>query len=155
MTIVSYPKVVIRNLIQYFKSDLHIRRLVPSIFNYICYVTKDYKLGDSPQSSYIQSKRLEIEMTRSERKTDIHIKRELNAFIRDKFLSGDKDFVLNDHDSFLEKGLIDSTGVLELVDYIEETFAIKIDDEELIPDNLDSLDKITNFITRKIGYVSQ
>jgi acyl carrier protein len=94
-------------------------------------------------------------MTRSERKTDIHIKRELNAFIRDKFLSGDKDFVLNDHDSFLEKGLIDSTGVLELVDYIEETFRIKIDDEELIPDNLDSLDKLTNFITRKIGYASK
>jgi len=94
-------------------------------------------------------------MTRSERKTDIDIKRKLNAFIRDKFLKGDKDVVLNDHDSFLEKGVIDSTGVLELVDYIEETFGIKIDDEELIPDNLDSLDKLTNFTTEKIGYVSK
>lgn len=94
-------------------------------------------------------------MTQSEGKTDINIKRKLNAFIRNEFLSGDKDFVLNDHDSFLEKGVIDSTGVLELVDYIEETFGIKIDDEELIPDNLDSLDKLTNFITEKIGYVSK
>lgn len=94
-------------------------------------------------------------MARSERETDIHIKRKLSAFIRDKFLSGDKDFVLNDHDSFLEKGIIDSTGVLELVDYIEGTFGIKIDDEELIPDNLDSLDKLINFIVRKTGYASK
>lgn len=94
-------------------------------------------------------------MTRSERKTDIHIKRKINAFIRNKFLKGDKNVVLNDHDSFLEKGVIDSTGVLELVDYIEETFRIKIDDEELIPDNLDSLEKLTNFITEKIRYVSK
>ena len=94
-------------------------------------------------------------MTLSERKTDIDIKRKLNAFIRDQFLKGAKDVVLNDHDSFLEKGIIDSTGVLELVDYIEETFGIKIDDEELIPDNLDSLDKLKNFISKKVGYASK
>ena len=94
-------------------------------------------------------------MTRPERKTDIQIKPKLNAFIRDKFLKGDKNVVLNDHDSFLEKGIIDSTGVLELVDYIEEAFEIKIDDEELIPDNLDSLDKLKKFISKKVGYASK
>jgi acyl carrier protein len=94
-------------------------------------------------------------MTRDEKKKDIDIKRKLNAFIRDKFLLGNKDTTLNDNDSFLEKGIIDSTGVLELVNYIEETFGIKVEDEELIPDNLDSLDKLTNFITKKIGYASK
>ena len=96
-----------------------------------------------------------MKMTSAERKRDIDIKRKLNVFIRDKFLLGNKGVVLNDYDSFLEKGIIDSTGVLELVNYIEETFGIKIDDEELIPDNLDSLDKLTNFITKKIEYVSK
>lgn len=94
-------------------------------------------------------------MTRSEKKIDKDFKRKLNVFIRDKFLLGNKGVILNDYDSFLEKGIIDSTGVLELVNFIEETFDIKIDDEELIPDNLDSLDKLTNFITKKIGYVSK
>jgi acyl carrier protein len=102
----------------------------------------------------VGSEEFGIRMTQSERKTYIDIKRKLNAFIKDKFLKGDKSRVLKDDDSFLEKGIIDSTGVLELVDYIEETFAIKIDDEELIPDNLDSLNKLTNFITKKVGYAS-
>jgi len=60
----------------------------------------------------------------------------------------------NDDDSFLEKGIIDSTGVLELVGFIEETFNIKIEDEELIPENLDSLDKLNLYIKKKTGYVS-
>ncbi len=90
-------------------------------------------------------------ITRPESKPDIVIKQKMSNFIRNKFLS-DNDFILSDQDSFLEKGIIDSTGVLELVDYIEETFGIKIDDEELIPDNLDSLENLTNFVTRKVGH---
>ena len=86
--------------------------------------------------------------------TDADIKNKLKIFIRDKFLLGDGSKVPNDDDSFLEKGIIDSTGVLELVDFIEETFNIKIEDEELIPDNLDSLDKLTSYIKKKTGYVS-
>ena len=89
------------------------------------------------------------------RKTDINIKQKLKVFIRDKFLIGYKDDDLNDNDSFLEKGIIDSTGVLELVNYIEDTFSIKIEDEELIPDNLDSLNKLEIFIKKKISYVSK
>ena len=89
-------------------------------------------------------------MPQSERIIDIDIKRKLDVFIRDKFLLGNKDVVLNDYDSFLEKGFIDSTGILELVSYIEETFGINIEDEELIPDNLDSLDKLVNYISKKI-----
>ena len=56
---------------------------------------------------------------------------------------------LNDDDSFLEKGVIDSTGVLELVNFIEETFNINVEDEDLVPDDLDSLNKLTFYIRKK------
>ena len=71
-----------------------------------------------------------------------------------KFLLGDDSKLLNDDDSFLEKGIIDSTGVLELVSFIEDKFKIKVEDEELIQDNLDSLNKITFYIKKKTEYVS-
>jgi acyl carrier protein len=94
-------------------------------------------------------------MTLFIRKTDDNIKQRLKVFIREKFLIRYKDAALDENDSFLEKGIIDSTGVLELVNYIEDTFSIKIEDEELIPDNLDSLNKLEIFIKKKIGYVSK
>ncbi len=53
--------------------------------------------------------------------------------------------------SLLENGIIDSTGVLELVAYIEQNYNIKIDDEEIIPENLDSLINIENFIKNKMN----
>jgi len=96
-----------------------------------------------------------LDMTKSKRVTTADIERELSVFIRNKFLSGNKDITLDAQDSFLEKGLIDSTGVLELVSFIEETYGINIEDEELIPDNLDSLDKLGNFIARKLRHVGR
>jgi acyl carrier protein len=87
--------------------------------------------------------------------TDVNLKRKLKVFIRDNFLLRDDSKTLNENDSFLEKGIIDSTGVLELVSFIEETFHIKVEDEELVPDNLDSLNKLTNYIRKKKGYVSE
>ncbi len=56
---------------------------------------------------------------------------------------------LADGDSFLEKGVVDSTGVLELVNWIETTFGFDVDDTELIPDNLDSINRLVAFIERK------
>jgi acyl carrier protein len=58
---------------------------------------------------------------------------------------------LSDKDSLFDKGVLDSTSVLEMIGFIEETFAISIADEELIPENLDSIDKLTAFIQRKGG----
>jgi acyl carrier protein len=55
----------------------------------------------------------------------------------------------------MEKGLIDSTGVLELLEYIEEKFEISVEDEEVIPDNLDSLKSLAIFIERKLKYARQ
>jgi len=85
---------------------------------------------------------------------DVDIKQKLKVFITDKFLLGVSSKILTDDDSFLEKGIIDSTGVLELVSFIEEAFNIKVEDEELVPDNLDSLDKLTSYVEKKIEHVS-
>lgn len=77
------------------------------------------------------------------------IKAEVRTFIVDNFMMGMNPGELADKDSLLDKGIVDSTGVLELVGFIEETFEIQIDDEELIPENLDSVEKITAYINKK------
>lgn len=72
----------------------------------------------------------------------------VRKFVIDNYLFGEAD-KLKDEDSFMETGMIDSTGILELVRFLESTYEIKIADEELIPDNLDSINKIVSFIEAK------
>ena len=76
---------------------------------------------------------------------------ELRAFIIDNFLFGEESapFAFSDDDSFQERGIVDSTGVLELVCHIQEKYAIAINDDELVPENLDSLSQLARFIDRK------
>lgn len=74
----------------------------------------------------------------------------IRGFIFDNFLFDASDDALANDTSFLEQGIIDSTGVLELVEWLEETFGMKVDDTELVPDNLDSVNKLASFISRKI-----
>ena len=76
---------------------------------------------------------------------------EIRQFVTENFLFGRKDTSLGGDDSLLELGLIDSTGVLELVSFIESTFQIKIEDDELVPENLDSINRLTNFIDSKLA----
>ena len=73
----------------------------------------------------------------------------IRQFIFDNFLFDAVEEDLGNEDSFLEQGVIDSTGVLELVEWLEETFDFAVDDEELIPENLDSVNKLAAFITKK------
>ena len=79
----------------------------------------------------------------------VDIKEKVKTYIIENFLLGNVSDALTDDDSFLEKGIIDSTGILELVSFVQETFNIKIDDMELVPDNLDSLNNLEAFITKK------
>jgi acyl carrier protein len=74
----------------------------------------------------------------------------VKEFIIENFLFGEEE-QLELNTDFFEKGIIDSTGVIELVSFMEETFEISIDDEELIPDNLSSLKNIEIFLTKKIS----
>ena len=72
-------------------------------------------------------------------------------FIFDNFLFDAEDEELGNDDSFLDQGIIDSTGVLELVEWLEDEFDIVVDDEELIPENLDSINNLVAFIVKKIA----
>lgn len=78
----------------------------------------------------------------------------IRKFVVDNYLFGEEG-KLNDEDSFMETGIIDSTGILELVRFLESTYGIKVTDEELIPDNLDSVKKIVSFIHAKQSASSQ
>ena len=74
---------------------------------------------------------------------------EIRQFIIDNFLMGQDSDSLKDDSSFLEEGVIDSTGVLELVGFLEENYEIKVEDEELIPENLDSIKNICAYLELK------
>jgi len=71
-------------------------------------------------------------------------------FVADNFPYRQAGVALTDTTSFLEKGLIDSTGVLELVFFLENTFGIHMADNEILPDNLDSIECIATYIRRKL-----
>ena len=58
---------------------------------------------------------------------------------------------IGDSDSLLERGIIDSLGVLTLVAFLEETYEIKIDEDDLMPENFDSLGAITSYVSSKLG----
>ncbi len=74
---------------------------------------------------------------------------ELRQFIVENFLFGKEDAPLANGDSLLELGIIDSTGVLELVSFLEQKYGFTIQDEELVPENLDSIDRLVQFVRRK------
>jgi acyl carrier protein len=76
-------------------------------------------------------------------------KTDIRAFIIENFLFGDDSQPLPDDLSLIDNDLVDSTGILELVSYLEEHFTIKITDADLVPANLDTIDKITAFVGRK------
>lgn len=79
----------------------------------------------------------------------MEIKTELRNFILENFMMGMEESGLNDSDSLLDKGIIDSTGVLELVGFLEEHYEFTIEDDELVPDNLDSVNNLIKFIEKK------
>jgi acyl carrier protein len=74
---------------------------------------------------------------------------EIRSFIVTTFLFGQGGDQIGDADSLLDKGVIDSTGVLELVNFIGEKYGIKVADEELTADNFDSIRKLAAFVQRK------
>ena len=77
--------------------------------------------------------------------------RELRSFIVENFLFGEQSaaFAFADDDSFQERAIVDSTGILELVCHLQEKYGIEVADDELIPDNLDSLVKLARFVERR------
>ena len=77
------------------------------------------------------------------------VKAEIRRFIEDNFIMGTSAVTLEDGDSFLDHHVLDSTGFLELIGFLEENYDIVISDAEMIPENLDSVDSIVQFLARK------
>lgn len=73
----------------------------------------------------------------------------LRGFMVENFLFG-RPFELTDDDSLQDAGIIDSTGVLELVTYLEESFGVTVGDDELLPENLDTINRLTRFLQSKL-----
>lgn len=84
----------------------------------------------------------------SEKKHQVSL---LRAFILENYLFTDDQSELADDDSFLENKILDSMGVLELVAFLEEQFGVITEDHEMVPDNLDSIDKLAEFINSKLS----
>ncbi|MCK4788254.1 MAG: acyl carrier protein [Desulfobacteraceae bacterium] len=78
-------------------------------------------------------------------------KKRIRKFLLENFLFDDNEGALKDDASFLDQGIIDSTGILELINWLEETFSIQVFEVELIPENLDSVNKLLVFIKKKRG----
>jgi acyl carrier protein len=76
------------------------------------------------------------------------IEQRLRDYIAKNFLFRD-DYKFSDDDSFLDMGIIDSTGILELISMLEETYSIRVEDADLVPDNLDSITALGRFVRAK------
>ncbi len=73
----------------------------------------------------------------------------IKEFVVENFLFGESNG-LEGNTSFLDEGVIDSTGILELITHIEETYGVEVEDTELIPENFDSIDNVVAFLERKM-----
>lgn len=78
------------------------------------------------------------------------VRTQVRQFVVNSFLFGQSGHTLNDDDSFLDLGIVDSTGVLELVGFLETQFHVSVANDELIPDNLDSVSKVATFVSAKL-----
>jgi acyl carrier protein len=78
------------------------------------------------------------------------LQEEIRNFVVENFLFGE-DKGLTDNSSFIKEGIVDSTGIMQLVSFIQDQYRIAIEDEELVPENLDSIAKVSAFIESKMG----
>ena len=75
----------------------------------------------------------------------------LRSFIVENFLYGDTSVIFSDQDSFLRKRIIDSIGILELVSHLQDNLGILVEDQDISPSNLDSIQSLMDYIQRKSG----
>ena len=78
------------------------------------------------------------------------IEEKVKVYILDNFLFTDDQSALSSEDSFMDKGIIDSSGILEVIYFLEEEFNVQVEDDEIIPENLDSVKNLVAFIENKI-----
>ncbi|WP_455389667.1 hypothetical protein [Petrachloros mirabilis] len=73
----------------------------------------------------------------------------VRKYILHNFLFTDDEGALSNKESLIQKGVIDSTGALEVINFLEDTFCIRVEDAEMVPENLDSVDRIVQYVWRK------
>lgn len=83
--------------------------------------------------------------------SEVEIKTKIREFIAETFLIGDEKDSFDNADSFMATGIVDSTGVLEITVYLESEFNMSVEDDEMTPSNLDSVNNLAGFVARKIG----
>ena len=79
----------------------------------------------------------------------MNLNKNIKSFVLQNFLFTSDEAVLGDAESLLQRGIVDSTGILELVMHLEETYGIKVLDDEMLPANLDSINALASFVARK------
>ena len=77
------------------------------------------------------------------------VEQKIRDYILDNYLFTDDQSALSNEDSFLDKGIIDSTGIMEVIFFLEEDFGIQVEDDEMIPENLDSVKNLVAYIGKK------
>lgn len=77
-------------------------------------------------------------------------RRQIKRFVLQNFLFTEDEKAVGDHESLITKGIVDSTGILELITHLEETFGITVAEEEMVPANFESIDAVTAFLSRKL-----
>lgn len=77
------------------------------------------------------------------------IENQIREFVLKNYLFTDDPTMLRDDESFMKKGIIDSTGVLEVIEFLRTEFDIRVEDDEMVPENLDSVRQLAAFVTRK------
>jgi acyl carrier protein len=75
----------------------------------------------------------------------------IRRFIADNLLFSSNGFHLKDDVSFLEEGVVDSLGVMELVVFVEEQFGLQVADEEVTPEHFDSVERLAGYVERKLA----
>ncbi len=79
----------------------------------------------------------------------MNIEDKVKEYILENYLFTDDMSALGNDDSFIEKGIIDSTGILEVIFFLEETFSLAVEDDEMVPENFDSVNNIAAFVNKK------
>ena len=81
----------------------------------------------------------------------MQLREQIRGFIIENFLFGDAEPLTDDAVSLLDNGIVDSVGVLEMVAWLEQNHGLKVEDQELVPENFDSVERLTRFVERKNG----
>jgi acyl carrier protein len=83
----------------------------------------------------------------------MNIEQQIRDYIAKNLIFSNNGYQYADETSFLEEGIVDSQGVMELVLFVEDAFGVKVDDQEIIPDNFDSITNLTAYVRRKTNQV--